>query len=515
MKRVYCLYRVSTMKQTDGADIPMQRQACTAFAAEKGWCIEKEYYERGVSGFSVSANDRDAIQSIKNAAIQKAFDILLVFMFDRLGRRDDETPFVVEWFVRNGIAVWSVKEGEQRFDNHIDKLLNYIQFWQASGESIKTSIRTRTRIEQLTREGLYTGGNAPYGYRLVRNGRRNRHNREVYDLVVNAQEAEVVQLIYRKYANEGMGTYRLAKYLTELGVSSPNEDHWHCGTVAQILKRRIYTGYIVKGTAVSEHLPQLQIVDNELFEKAAMQREAYQHDYAARRLYQGDREPMLLLGIAYCGHCGKRLGRGTSGRIGKGPDGNVIRETRQRYICGKRQCHHDRCDGPAGYSVKLLEETVINKIYDTLFALRSPEFVRECRQKLLEQIDSIHRQRQEAERRRGRLEKDLEDLHAEIIKALRKESPLTLSVLQGTAEHIKRKCSTEEQYIKSLDKAIQDMEHRQKLLHKTVVDAPALLETLNGEEPYAIIDLIRLLVKRITVYQTSKAEIQYNFSPSI
>ena len=223
---------------------------------------------------------------------------------------------------------------------------------------------------------------------------------------------------------------------------------------------------------------------------------------------------MLLLGIAYCGHCGKRLGRGTSGRIGKGPDGNVIRETRQRYICGKRQCHHDRCDGPAGYSVKLLEETVINKIYDTLFALRSPVFVEECRQKLLEQIDNIRSQRQEAERRRGKLEKDLEDLHTEILKALRNESPLTLSVLQGTAEHIKRKCSTEEQYIKSLDKAIQDLEYKQKFLRKTVVDAPALLETLNGEEPYAIIDLIRLLVKRITVYQTSKAEIQYNFSPS-
>ena len=514
MKRVYCLYRVSTMKQADGADIPMQRQACTAFAAEKGWSIEKEYYERGVSGFSVSANDRDAIQSIKNAAMQKAFDILLVFMFDRLGRRDDETPFVVEWFVRNGIAVWSVKEGEQRFDNHIDKLLNYIQFWQASGESIKTSIRVRTRIEQLTREGLYTGGTVPYGYRLVRNGRRNRQNREVYDVVVDAKEAEVVRLIYHKYADEGMGTFRLSRYLTEQGIPSPSEDHWHCGTVAQILKRRLYTGYIVKGAAVSGHLPQLQIVDDELFEKATIQREAYQHDYAARRLYQGDREPMLLLGIAYCGHCGKRLGRGTSGRIGKGPDGNVIRETRQRYICGKRQCHHDRCDGPAGYSVKLLEETVINKIYDTLFALRSPEFVKECRQKLLDQIEDIRGQRREGEQRRGKLEKDLADLHTEIVRALQGESPLHLSVLQGTVDHIKSKCSAEDQFIRSQDKAIQDLEYRQKLLHKTVVDIPKLLETLDSGEPYAIIDLIRLLVKRVTVYQTSKVEIQYAFSPA-
>ena len=58
-------------------------------------------------------------------------------MFDRIGRIADETPFVVEWFVRNGIRVWSTQEGEQRFDNHTDKLLNYIRFWQADGESEK------------------------------------------------------------------------------------------------------------------------------------------------------------------------------------------------------------------------------------------------------------------------------------------------------------------------------------------------------------------------------------------
>ena len=33
-------------------------------------------------------------------------------MFDRLGRREDETPFVVEWFVKQGIKVWSTQEGE-------------------------------------------------------------------------------------------------------------------------------------------------------------------------------------------------------------------------------------------------------------------------------------------------------------------------------------------------------------------------------------------------------------------
>ena len=79
----------------------------------------------------------------------KKFDILLVFMFDRIGRIADETPFVVEWFVKQGIEVWSTQEGQQRFDSHTDKLTNYIRFWQADGESEKTSIRTMPRMAMI------------------------------------------------------------------------------------------------------------------------------------------------------------------------------------------------------------------------------------------------------------------------------------------------------------------------------------------------------------------------------
>ena len=98
--------------------------------------------------------------------VKGKFDILLVFMFDRIGRIADETPFVVEWFVKSGIRVWSTQEGEQRFDNHTDKLTNYIRFWQADGESEKTSIRTKTALGQLVEDGGFKGGLAPYGYDL-------------------------------------------------------------------------------------------------------------------------------------------------------------------------------------------------------------------------------------------------------------------------------------------------------------------------------------------------------------
>ena len=91
-KRVYCLYRVSTKGQVEKDDIPMQKQRCHEFADEKGWEIIREFSEKGISGYKVSVKKRDAMQEIQRDAAQGKFDILLVFMFDRLGRKDDETP---------------------------------------------------------------------------------------------------------------------------------------------------------------------------------------------------------------------------------------------------------------------------------------------------------------------------------------------------------------------------------------------------------------------------------------
>ena len=196
--------RVSTIGQVDHDDIPMQRIACREFIAQHpDWKLTEEISEKGVSGYKTKTEDRDALVQIKEKALAKTFDILLVFMFDRIGRRDNETPFVVQWFVENGIEVWSTKEGEQRFDSHVDKLLNYIRFWQASGESEKTSMRIRTKHLQMIQEGLYRGGLVPFGYRLEHLGRTNKKNQPVRDLVIDEQESEIVKEIYHKTVSEG------------------------------------------------------------------------------------------------------------------------------------------------------------------------------------------------------------------------------------------------------------------------------------------------------------------------
>ena len=257
-RRVVCLYRVSTVGQVEKDDIPMQKQYCREFCKQHpGWEIIKEFSEKGVSGFKKSAKDRDAIQEIQKLALQGGFDILLVFMFDRLGRKDDETPFVVEWFVKQNIEVWSAMEGQQRFDNHVDKLLNYIRYWQASGESIKTSMRVKTRMEQLTQEGFYTGGPVPFGYRAEKTGRLNKKNQDVRDLVVEPDEAEIVKLLFQKYVYEGYGTLRLCRYFLEQGIHRKNGKPITVGIIHRALHNSIYIGIIQNGESKSDVLPNL------------------------------------------------------------------------------------------------------------------------------------------------------------------------------------------------------------------------------------------------------------------
>ena len=96
-------YRVSTKGQVDHNDIPMQKIKCRKFAQQQGWRVVMEKAEKGISGSKVSASKRDVIQELRQEAGNGSFDILLVYMFDRLGRIESETPFVLEWFVQHSV----------------------------------------------------------------------------------------------------------------------------------------------------------------------------------------------------------------------------------------------------------------------------------------------------------------------------------------------------------------------------------------------------------------------------
>ena len=408
-------------------------------------------------------------------------------MFDRLGRRDDETPFIVEWFTKQGIEVWSVNEGQQRFDTHVDKLMNYIRYWQASGESLKTSVRTRTRLEQLTGEGPYTGGTVAFGYKRVRLGRVNKKSQEVCDLVIDEAEAEIVRLIFHKYVYEGYGAQKLSHYLYEQGVVGRNSKNIPNTSIVRMIKNKGYTGYLING-AVETECPQLRIIEPELFEQAQELRQARTCERGGTSL--GTSSKALLTGLVYCGHCGNRLSLTSSGRTHTYADGHTVKEVRPRYSCFYKIRHPGDCDGQSGYGVSKLD-SIVEEVVRQIFA----QFREVSRKKLLESVKTndaarIQKKVKKIQKDLESKQKELDDLKAETILVIRGVSALDKELLGTLVAEARETLETLE---KQLVQAQEEYEEATKTAKRSNYICNELLtwadvyDTANHDERRAIL----------------------------
>ena len=430
MNRVYCLYRVSTKGQVEQDDIPMQKQACRTFAEKMGWTICKEFLEKGISGFKVSANDRDAIQDLKAAAEKKEFDILLVFMFDRLGRIENETPFVLEWFVKSGIQVWSAKEGQQTFENDCDYLLNYIRFWQAGGESRKTSLRVKTRLGQLVEEGKFTGGTAMFGYKFVKSGVVTKKGRELLALEIVPEEAAVVQFIFYKTVEEGYGTYRLCNLINEQGYRTHSGAMFHPNTINRILRSHTYTGYFVRGGKKSGFIEELKIVDERVFDEA-------QKILASRSVTNTRKSNIaymtkgaaMLGGNLFCAYCGAKMHAISYSDPVILADGTRKVYKSIRYICPNKARGRGACSGQGQYTSRKVDESVMEIVRFLLDTVKEDEKDEAIKRRHEQAVQSKKKYYAGLVKEYGKQQMALQKLIEEIGQAMIGESRFTMEVL--------------------------------------------------------------------------------------
>jgi DNA invertase Pin-like site-specific DNA recombinase len=176
--RCAALFRVSTVKQAqrrNDADesLPVQREAIRRFLAEyhADWPLVCEYAEEGVSAYHNSSAARDVLQDMLRAASRHEFEVLLVFKADRLSRQSFEYPVILSQLGHCGIQVISVADtpGGRSLDTEgqMDKLLRFIEGWQAETESYNTSVRVSEAMRQMAEKGKWTGGTPSYGFRLT------------------------------------------------------------------------------------------------------------------------------------------------------------------------------------------------------------------------------------------------------------------------------------------------------------------------------------------------------------
>lgn len=517
-ERVCCLYRVSTTKQVDHdelnqADIPVQRKACREFADRMGWTIVEEEQEAGVSGYKVSADDRDKLQLIKKKAEQGKFDILLVFMFDRLGRKSDETPFVVEWFVKKGIRVWSVNEGEQRFESHTDRLTNYIRYWQADGESQKTSIRTKTALGQMVQEGRFRGGSAPYGYRLAPSGILNKRKHEVYKLVIDEDEARVVRMMFNLCVGSGYGRCKIANLISGQGIKTRTGDNWHEATVGHILHNITYIGVLRSGESKSEIFPDLQIVDPSTFELAQKLMAERVNEYNDKRtMPRNTSGQSLLSGNIFCGHCGGRLILTTNGTARRNAEGERITRRRIRYVCYNKTRHRVDCDGQTGYTMHILDgmvTEVLHQIFDKMKAVDESEIVARTQANVTADLKD---QLAAARREFSKATKEYEAVKAKLMAVIRGESNLPENVLSEMADEAKQKMAVESEKISELNAEIEQSNIRTDEIRKDYQSILKWSEMFDSSDMAVKKMVAAYLIKKVCVYSDYRLHIEFNIN---
>lgn len=528
-KKVVCLYRVSTKSQLIEDDIPVQRNACLEFISrQKNWELVDEYLELGVSGYKVGASDREVLEKLKKDALEKKYDIIVVFMFDRLGRIEEETPYVLKWFVDKGIEMWSVKEGQRVLDTHIDSLINYITFWQASGESKKTQQRTLEAKKQMVKEGKYLGAPPAYGYKHITTGKHNEKGREIKKLVINQEEARIVKKIFDLSSLEGFGSRRIARELNEMGVPTKkgNGIQWAGSTISGILKNTIYKGYFSYGrysTSQGKRIyrnqrdcetskikqDELVIIWDDQWEEVqkliSLRAGKGKNECINKNINKRTRnkeETLLFIGFIYCKDCKSKLTSHYSykKRTDEKDDKNKIRIP--SYVCYASENGQSKCQRRY-YLADNVEGAVMEEVYEYLNRLEKVDMSNYIREEWKKQLKTMENTIKSKNRDIKEHEANLNLLGDEVVKTLKLESEYPKEVLSDLIKKTQDKRDNSEIELLELHNKIEKFEDKYKHYNEIEQDAPIWEDIIKGFDQDIKRVLLHHLIESIEVGENS------------
>jgi len=248
--------------EQDFNSLDAQREAAEAYIksqVHEGWRLLKTRYDDG--GLSGGTLERPALQTLLADIRARKVDVVVVYKVDRLTRSLADFAKLVEVFGAHGVSFVAVT---QQFNTTtsmgrltLNVLLSFAQFErELAGE------RIRDKFAASRRKGMWMGGTVPLGYDV--RGRK---------LVINAEEAERVRMIFERYLALGCVS-KLQQDLEQLGIWSKQRiltsgqvlggDSFGRGALYHLLQNRIYMGEVVhKGVSYpGEHE---RIVDQELW----------------------------------------------------------------------------------------------------------------------------------------------------------------------------------------------------------------------------------------------------------
>lgn len=301
----YGYVRVSTDKQEELSP-DSQAKLLKDFAHKSGIIISKIFYELGVSGRK--AEKRPEFQ--KMIAMAKSsdhpVDAILVWKFSRFARNQEES-IVYKSLLKKKHNVDVISVSEPLVDGPFGSLIERIIEWMDEYYSVRLSGEVTRGMTEKAKRGGYQA-RPPLGYRIAERGKPP---------VIVEEEAEIIRIIFQKYALEGMGMFDIARYLNLCGFKTSHGKEFERRSVEYILENPTYCGMIRWNRTVNETNEirpkdewiiadgqQSAIISKELFDKAAARRNM---EYKPKGSRPSSTYRHWLSGLVKCPVCGRTM----------------------------------------------------------------------------------------------------------------------------------------------------------------------------------------------------------------
>ena len=227
----YC--RVSTDKDDQANSYEAQQRYFREFIERNpDWSLYQIYADEGISG--TSTRKRTQFNRMIADAYDGKFTLILTKEISRFTRNILDTITYTRDLKQIGVGVYFFTENLNTLNPESEMMLTFMGTL-AQEESRRTSARVKWGQSRQMEQGVVFG-HSLLGYD-VQGGK----------MTINEVEAELVQLIFRKYVIERKGTSTIARELRDAGYrTKTGNPQWRANHIIKILHNEKYVGDLIQ-----------------------------------------------------------------------------------------------------------------------------------------------------------------------------------------------------------------------------------------------------------------------------
>ena len=257
------------------------------FAASHGLTIVKVYADRAQTGRN---DNREQFQLMLADAAKHAFDALIVWKTDRIGRNKEEIALNKYHLKKNGVKIYYVAEAIPDTPEGI--ILEAVIEGMAAYYSEQLSQNVRRGMRMCAQKARSTGGTHLLGYTVDENKK----------YVIDPQHAPTVRLIFDLYAN-GKTITEIVNELNSRGLRTKKGNPFTKNSLHRMMKNKKYIGTYEYNGEVSIENAVPPIIDEATFNKV---QEMLKYNQAAAA-HKKAKTDYLLTEKLFCGKCGTMM----------------------------------------------------------------------------------------------------------------------------------------------------------------------------------------------------------------